>query len=395
MVSTLKDPKDWLIQALGVTTASSIAVNEENSRKLAAVFSCVKVLSETLASLPIHLYIQNGNMKEVDSKNSLHNLISSEPSSLYTSYTWRLTSMNHLTTWGNSFSIIHRNDFTGEAEWLEIIHPDKVKVYKYQNELFYAVNGYKDFIPAANMLHFLGFSDNGIIGKSPIRIAAETIGNGLDSQSFIGKFFKNGTHINGFLEIQNELSDAAYQRLKESWKERKAGMENTGTTPILEGGTTYKTVTMPLKDAQFIEGRKFNRSEICGIFRVPPHMIQDLERSTNNNIEHQSIEFVMHTMNPYFVAFEQELNRKLILGKRKGRNYFKFNVNGLLRGDAKSRSQFYKDLFGIGAIQPDEIRSLEDMNATENGNKTYVPLNMVPSDQIMNVIGKNNTDNNG
>ena len=226
------------------------------------------------------------------------------------------------------------------------------------------------------MLHIVGFSYDGIMGKSPIRVASEALGIAQASQEFGANFFGRGANLSGILEHPSRLSDDAANRLRDSWNNRFAGIKNSHQTAILEEGVKFKPIGMPLADAQFIETRRFSVEEIARIFRVPNHLINDLTSATYSNIEQQSLEFAKYSLTPYLVNWEQELNRKLLADRELSTHFFKFQTKELLRGDADSRADYYRKLFEIGAISPNEIRTMEDMNKIDTGDEYFVPLNL-------------------
>ena len=182
--------------------------------------------------------------------------------------------------------------------------------------------------------------------------------------------------MSGVFKYPSTLKPEAYQRLKKDLLAQSVGLHNAHVPLLLEGGMTYERISIPPEDAQFIATRKFQKTEIATIYGIPPHMIADLERATNNNIEHQGMEFVQYCLMPYLVRIEEEFNHKLLREEEFGEYYFLFGLNGLLRGDAKTRSEYYKNMNIVGAISANEIRALEDMNAYEGGDTYFVQMNM-------------------
>jgi HK97 family phage portal protein len=232
------------------------------------------------------------------------------------------------------------------------------------------------------MLHFVGLSYDGVKGKSPITACREALGLGLATQKFGAKFFENGAILSGVLQTDGKLTEESAQRLRTSWNNRFGGVYKSHSTAVLEGGVNYKPISVPLVDAEFVKNRSFTISEIARIFRVQPHMIMDLERSTNNNIEQQSIEFVTYTLMPYLVNIEQEFNRKIFSPSEQKNSWVKFRVSGLLRADVDSRGDYYRRLFEIGVLSANEIREFEDLNRIQGLDEHYVPLNLGPTNNI-------------
>ena len=216
---------------------------------------------------------------------------------------------------------------------------------------------------------------------SPIAVHRENIRLGKSVQTYGARFFDKGGNTSGIFTVPGRLKDEAYRRLKEDLNRRYVGLENAHEPFLLEDGLKYERINIPLEDAQFLGTRKFQKSEIATIFGVPPHMIADLERATNNNIEHQGMEYVVYSLLPYLVRIEMELRRKL-LRENESDMYFSFSVNGLMRGDSKTRSEFYKNMYMIGAMSANEIRALEEMNPYPDGDRYFTQLNMVDVSKI-------------
>jgi HK97 family phage portal protein len=362
-------------------TTSGESVTAETSLQFSAVFACVRIISETIASLPINLFeVKNGK----SSKNSqlpISKLVNLRPNEIQTKFIFWQTLITHLLLYGNGYARIYR-DKNAVPFRLDILHPDTVEPVRQGFKLYYKLQNRQTLLSNYDMLHFVGLNFDGIKGMSVIQAAAENIGVGLAAQKYSGSFYGNGANLDGYLTVPGKLTQEAADRLRESWKKRYAGANNARGTAVLEGGTTYNTVSIKPADAQFIETRRFSVEEIARIFRVPKHLLQDLERSTFSNIEHQSIEFVTHTIRPYVKMIEPELDFKLLTEKAKEEQnkYFKFNLDALLRGDSVSRGNKYKTLFNIGAITQNEIRELEGFNEIEgSGNEYFIQSNMIPA----------------
>lgn len=362
-----------------INSTGGITVTQNTALNLVPVWACVRLLSQSIASLPVSVYRKdaNGN-RSVASDHPVQKLLKSFPSPFYNSFTFRETLMAHLLLWGNAYAVIRKK--SGRPYSLELKHPSDVEVKKYTDSLVYKVNGEPKLLSSAEIIHIVGLSFNGVLGQSPIKAASDAIYVGLAAQTYGKKFFENGAHVGGVL-ISPGLSDEQFTRLSDQWNSRYSGVQNAGKTPILEGGTDYKPIGMPPEDAQFMQTREFSRSEIAGFFGVPPHLIGDLSRATFSNIEHQAIDFVQHSILPWVNRIETELNRKLLFEVEQEDLYIKFNLNGLMRGDSVSRADYYTKMHAIGTMNANEIRQLEDMNTIENGDKYYVPLNFVTTDQ--------------
>ncbi len=349
-------------------------ISEEGSLNLSAVWACVRILSETVGTLPIHLYRKTNNGREQVRQHPC-SLILSRPNS----YTSRFALLHHLmvscTLWGNGYVRIHRDSLFRPVR-LQLLHPLQVEpVLTADDELFYRTDDGK-LLPSYDMLHLRGLSTNGYKGKSPIAVHRDNLSLTASAQQYGEKFFNQGGNMSGVFKYPSTLKQEAYQRLKKDLIQQSVGLHNAHTPLLLEGGMTYERISIPPEDAQFIATRKFQKTEIATIYGVPPHMIADLERATNNNIEHQGMEFVQYCLLPYLGRLEEEFNRKLLRDDEFGEFYFLFGLNGLLRGDAKTRSEYYKNMNLIGAMSANEIRSLEDMNSYEGGDEYFVQANM-------------------
>lgn len=246
-----------------------------------------------------------------------------------------------------------------------------------------------ELLPSYDIIHLKGVSTNGYKGKSPIQVHRENLSLTQSAQDYGEKFFTQGGNMSGVFKYPSTLKPEAYKRLKHDLIEQSVGLHNAHTPLLLEGGMTYERISIPPEDAQFIATRKFQKTEVATIFGVPPHMIADLERATNNNIEHQGMEFVQYCLLPYLVRLEEEFNRKLLREDEFGEYYFLFGLNGLLRGDAKTRSEYYKNMNIVGALSANEIRSLEDMNSYDGGDTYFVQMNMQTVDNALVAPPKN------
>jgi len=388
--STLANPDKWLVDWFsgGGKATSGVTVNETTALNATAVFSAVDILSRTLASLPLPVYRRlQGGGKERATNHPLYSILHNLPNREMTSFELRQALMGHLALWGNAFAEIER-DNAGRVIGLWPLRPDRMTVMRDEQGLLYVYRivktGQEVALRQRNVMHLRGLSSDGIIGYSPIRLAREAIGLALATEEFGARFFGNGSRPGGVLQHPGKLSDEAAKRLKKSWEEMHQGLTQAHRVAILEEGMTWQQVGIPPEDAQFLETRKFQVTEIARIFHVPPHMLADLERSTFSNIEHQGIEFVVHTMRPWLVCWEQAIYRDLFLPSERDTYFAEFLVDGLLRSDIKSRYEAYAVGRQNGWLSADDIRELENMNPLPNGQgKVYlVPLNMVPADSV-------------
>lgn len=389
-----------LFEQIGGVSDSGFIVNSDTALTHATVYACIKVLSESFACLPgkLHRNTPTGGT-EVAYRRPENRLISISPSDRYTSYVFRQTGMVHLCLRGNFYARIYR-DGTGGARELVILHPDCVRPFYYNDKLYYEVSphseaGYsqnKEILTPSDILHVSALGTNGITGKSPIQVLKENIGIGLTARKFAGKSLKEGT-LRGIVKSKTKLSPDQVGNIRANFSQAM----NDGRFPLLENDLDFQTISLTPADSEFINTAKLNRQDIAGAYRVPLHMVADLERATFSNIEHQSLEFVKYTLLPWITNWEQELNRKLLPYDLQGEYYFKFNVDGLLRGDFKTRMEGYSKSIQWGIMNRDEVRALEDMNPIPDGQgQVFItPLNMIPIDQQDNQGDNQNQKQNG
>lgn len=370
------------------TTATGLAVSPETALQTTAVLACVRVLSETLASLPLVLYRRlKPRGKERALEHYLYPILHDQANPEMTSFEFREVSMSHLATWGNSYANIEREGDRVKALWP--LRPDKMQVWRtsvglmYKYQLPQSAGGGTRLLSEYEVMHIRGLSPDGIVGYSPIQLARQAVGLSLAMEEFGARFFGNGAIPGAVLEHPGTLSDQAHKHLKESWEEEHQGLTQAHRFAILEEGMKIEKIGIPPEDSQFIQSRKFQVDEIARLYRMPPHMIQDLEHATFSNIEHQGIEFVVHTMGPWLGRWEPRLALSLLsLDER--RQYFpEFLVEGLLRGDIATRFTAYAIGRQNGWMSANDIRELENQNPIEEGGDVYlVPLNMIPADEL-------------
>lgn len=368
------------------TSAAGVSVTPERAMGLAVVYSCVRVWAESVGQLPVHLYKRKGAEKAKADAHPLYDILHFAPNKYQTAQEWREWVMVCLGTWGNAYSQIIR---TGPANRLRVaellpIPPGAVTpVYDAGGgEVAYRValaRGGSETLPARDVLHnklLPVVGGQGTVGMSPIQQAMEAIGISIRAEQFGAKLFANGAQPGGLLEAPGKLSDAAYKRLKESWDERHQGSDNAHRVAILEEGMKWQSVGFPADAAQFLETRKYQRSEVAGMYGVPPHMVGDLDKATFSNIEHQGLSFVVQGLMPHLTRMEARIAMQLLSPEERRRYFAKFNVAGLLRGDMTARAAFYRDLINVGVMSPNEARDREDMNPREGGDDFLTPLNM-------------------
>lgn len=344
------------------TSSSGKAVNEKTALQTTAVYACVRILAETIASLPFHTYRYTLNGKEKAIEHPIYYLLHSEPNPEMTSFVFRETLMSHLLLWGNAYAQIIR-DGRGRVLGLYPLLPNKVIVNRNQHgELVYQYEkeGQTYFLRSYEVLHIPGLGFDGLIGYSPIAMAKNAVGMAIATEEYGAKFFANGANPGGVLEHPGVVKDPA--RIRESWNAVYQGSSNAHRVAVLEEGMKFQSIGIPPEQAQFLETRKFQINEIARIFRIPPHMIGDLEKSSFSNIEQQSLEFVMYTLDPWVVRWEQAIQRALFTENEKRQYFVKFNVDGLLRGDYQSRMNGYAVGRQNGWLSANDIRELENLN---------------------------------
>ena len=371
-------------------STSGKRVNERTALQMTAVYSCVRILSEAIAGLPLHVYKENdtgGKEKAVD--HPLYFLLHDEPNPEMTSFVFRETLMTHLLLWGNAYAQIIRNG-KGEVVSLYPLMPDRMTVNRdTKGQLYYeyqvsiddgpTVKGSTVILKPSDVLHIPGLGFDGLVGYSPIAMAKNAIGMAIACEEYGAKFFANGANPSGVLEHPGTLKDPT--KVRDSWNAAFGGSSNSHKVAVLEEGLKYTPISISPNEAQFLETRKFQIDEIARIFRVPPHMVGDLEKSSFSNIEQQSLEFVKYTLDPWVVRWEQSIMRTLLSPDEKKSYYVKFNLEGLLRGDYQSRMNGYATARQNGWMSANDIRELENLDripAEEGGDLYLINGNMLP-----------------
>lgn len=348
---------------------------------LTAVWCAIRLLAESVSSLPISVYTKqkNGDKLE-DTESPIYNLVKFKPNYYQNKITFFEFIMLSICTEGNSYVQIVRNN-SGTPVQLICLDPSNVTVVVNNNELFYQVDG-GAVLDSSDMLHFKTITDDGVTGLSPIDQCAKALNWGVSLEEFGSTFFSNGAKPSSILQTDRALSDTALQRLKTSFNSNYGKLKNSNSTIVLEEGLTFKPISISPEQAQFLSSRQFSIEEVARIFNVPPHMLKDLSKSSFNNIEMQSQEFVTYTLMPYITRIEQEMNLKLFRTNELGKTFVEFNVNGLLRGDVKSRTEAYKTAITNGYMSINEVRQKENMNSIEGGDKHFMQMNMTTIDKV-------------
>ena len=386
---------------MGGSTAGK-AVTERSAMQMTAVYACVRILSEAIAGLPLQLYRykdDGGKEKAID--HPLYLLLHDEPNPEMSSFVFRETLMSHLLVWGNAYAQVIRNG-KGEVIALYPLMPNRMTVDRDANgQLYYSYQMSNSDAPTmpngmvilkpSEVLHIPGLGFDGLVGYSPIAMAKNAIGLAIATEEYGAKFFSNGATPGGILEYPGAIKDP--DKIRDSWNRGFAGTQNAGKVAILEEGMKYTPISISPEQAQFLETRKFQINEIARIFRVPPHMVGDLEKSSFSNIEQQSLEFVKYTLDPWVIRWEQSIQRTLLTPDEKKQYFVKFNLEGLLRGDYQSRMNGYATARQNGWMSANDIRELENLDRipTEYGGDLYlINGNMLPLNNAGAFVNGNN-----
>lgn len=355
---------------LGTSSAGKV-VTERSAMQLTAVYACVRILAEGIASLPVHLYQREEEGSKAKAfTHPLYRLLHDAPNPEMTSFTFRETLMTHLLLWGNAYAQVIRNG-RGDVIALYPLMPNRMTVDRdtKTGQIFYTYQMNESdatrekastvILPREQVLHVRGLGFDGLVGFSPIGLARNALGLATATEEYGAKFFANGATPGGILEFPGVVKDP--EALSESWSKGFSNA-NAHKVAVLEEGAKYTPITVSPEEAQFLETRKFQIDEIARLFRIPPHMIGDLEKSSFSNIEQQSLEFVTYTLSPWIVKWEQSLNMVLLNERERDQYFFKFNVDGLLRGDYQSRMNGYAIGIQNGFMSPNDVRRLEHMD---------------------------------
>ena len=374
---------DFSFESISARTSSGMRVSPDSALRLAAVYACVRILAETIASLPLVVYQRRpdgGKDRVMD--HWLYRLVAKRPNRFQNPFEWREMLQGHLALRGNAFNQIITNP-RGEIIELMPIHPDRVKIELLPSgEYRYRISdrsGTEVILPRGEVWHLRGLSSDGLMGMSPIELARENLGTALAAQGYGARFFANDAKpTGGWIEFPGSFKDSEAKKVfRESYQQAQSG-SNRGKVLVLENGMKFHEVGVTNKDAQFLELRKFQITDVARLFRVPPHMIADLDRATFSNIEQQSLEFVMHTMTPWAERWEASIQSELLL--ESDDIEIEFDFANLMRGDASSRSSYYQSGIQNGWLTRNEARIAENLNPIDGLDQPLRPLNMVEED---------------
>jgi HK97 family phage portal protein len=400
--STFRDPDWWVKDAFHINrTDSGVDVTPETSLRTTAVFACVRVLSESMAGLPLHVYerLADGGRQRND-QHPLYRVLHSQPNPLQTSFEWRQLAMAHLLLYGNSFHEIVRNA-AGDVEAIYPMHPSRVilklqpdgsLVYQYNGPIASNLDPYFQISTTTTMgsvllqpervLHLKGLSTDGFLGLSPITAARQSIGLTMAAEKYGAGYFGRGARLGGWLEMNPgapQLKKDQREQIQDAFGDAYAGPENAHKIAVLSGGMTFKPFDNTNDDSQFLETRQFQVADIARIFRVPPHMIGDLSKATYSNIAQQSLEFCQYSLLPWVCNLEQAFAAKLLRPEERNAHFPEFDLNGLQRGDQESRMRAYQAGIYAGIYSPNECRAFENLNPRDGGDTYLQPTNLAPS----------------
>ena len=373
------------------SSQAGVTVTEDTALTLSEWWACVSVISRTVAALPWGVYERSENGRK-ELMGGISWLLNNQPNPEMTAFSFREAIMAHVLNWGNGYAEIQR-DMAGRVAALWLLTPDRVCPERREADgaLVYRItddNGQQYFLESSQVFHLHGLGFDGLVGYSPVRMAARSIGVGIAQDVFTQAFYSNGTVMGTVVELSAGMNSQQITDAEGYYNEKHRGPANAFKVKVSPAGTKVHSMGMPLNDAQFIESRQMSVTMAARWLGVPPHKIADLSRSTNNNIEHQGIEFVTDAIVPWATRLEQECNVKLFSSRAQGRVYTKLTVNALMRGDAKSRAEYYSAMVQIGAMSINEVRALEEMNSIgAAGDQHLVQLNQTTLEYLVDNPG--------
>lgn len=364
--------QSFLSMAEGV---GSIPITEQSALKLSAVWACVKIKSNQLATLPFNFYQRDKKGDSYVAAQIAAQRVMKRPNPFMTAFDFKFAMMAAKMLHGNGYAYIVKDSNLFPTE-LKPIHPSRVEPEIKNGQVVYLIDK-THTVKAEDMLHFKGLTLDGLVGMSTIKAEAQNLGLALASQNELKIFYEKGSKIAGFVSYPNKLEAISKQKSEQALQNKISGTAPTTQVPIFDNGAKYVPVGVNPAEALWLDMMGYSVEEICRIFGVPPHLVASLKQSTNNNIEHQGMDFVNHGLLPEAKCFEEELDRKLLLTFEQSDHYCKFNMNGLLRGDSAARAALYQSLHNTGAINANEIRRLEEMNGYEGGDTYFIQLNQI------------------
>lgn len=385
-VTSSSNPAAWLFDALGIVRSDTgVVVNEFSAMNLVVVAAAVRVIAESVAALPLHLYERmSPRGKRIATEDPLYYVLHTRPNRYMSSLVWRETMQAHLCLWGNAYCLISWNSKGVPELWPILPHTVNPKVDPDGNLRYHVQrqDGMVKYLPQ-DVLHIPGLSYDGLRGYSPVALWRQAAGLGLAAEKFGAKLFANGGALSGVLEHPGKLGDEGASRLKASWTAAHAGLDNAHKVAVLEEGMKWVSTSIPPEDAQFLQTRKFQVEEIARAFRIPPHMLGALDRATFSNIEQQGREFINYTLTPWLTRWEQELDEKLLSAQEQRTMFFQHDHDALEKATLAERGKYYATGRQWGWLTPNDIADREDMNPIDpakGGDDYWRPVNEVPTD---------------
>lgn len=363
-------------------------VNEESALQMSAVYACIRILSDTVAHLPLKLYRRQGDGREEVTGTRLTDLFKFAPNPEMSAFRWKQVSMGHLCAWGNSYNYVSR-DAANRVVDLWPLRPDKMEVKRDQasGELKYVyrkTDGIQEVLTTRDVWHIPGFGFDGVLGYSPIMLARQGIGLGLAAEEYAARFFGNGANVGLIVKTQKKMGADSQARLQKSLAQGYSGLGKAHKLMVLEEGMDVEKIGIDPEAAALIAQRNFSVTDICRWYRIPPHMVAQLDRATFSNITEEGINFARHTITPWVALIEGEMNRYFFTPAERKTKYWEFDLNGLMRGDFKSRMEGYVQAVSNGIMTRNEVRQLENLNAVsgKGGNILTVQLAMTNLDDV-------------
>lgn len=377
----LKNPAPWFMRLFGHETSSGEKVTVNSALGVPIVYTCVNIIANSIAKLPFQTFKKSESGRERNNSHSVAKLLDTRPNPYQSPFKFKHLVETHRNLWGNAYINIDWG-WDGRPKALWLLNPSKTEpiVDVETNEVWFVTtlpNGKTVKIGYGDMIHLTGLSTDGLKGKTQIQVLRESIGSSQAAQKFKGKFYKHGAVNSGFLKIPGMLNKDAKEVIRDEWEEANTGINNAQRIAILDAGLEFQSIGMPLKDAQFVEGMKLDKAEIATLYNVPLHMVNELERSTHNNMEQQTLEYIMNTLSPIIKQWEEEFSYQLFSLKEQKMYYLKFNLTSLLRSDSKSRAEYYATMLDKGVYSINEVRELEEKDGIEGGEIHRVDLNHV------------------
>ena len=380
---------DYATGQLRSQSGSGIIVSENTAMTYSAVWQACRILSESVAQLPMYVCEKEKNGdKIIRSDHAMYKLVHDEPNPYMTQFNWTQKCMYDLCVNGNSYVQIIRNQQGKPIELMPLDHQN-ITIKILEGVIYYSDAGTGQTIDMFDMLHFKTMSKDGIVGLSPIDTLANTISNGLGLLEYSNSYFRNGAKVSGVLQTDASLSQESVDRLRNSFNMNYSSIGDSNKTLVLEEGLKFNAISLSNEASQFLSSREFSIAEIARCFSLPPHLLRDLSKSSFNKIQEQSREFVQFSLMPYIRIFETELTRKLFSNGEKGKLFIEINTNSLLRGNPQERAEYYRTMLNIGALSVNEIRRKENMNSVDEGDNLFMQMNMTT---LKNITESKNED---